>query len=103
MSIKTTPLSLSEAEKIMNEVETEDDKQEIKTYFKKFGKISFKKAEEMRAELSTFDEFKVKPEHITKVIDLLPEDEGDLNKIFVDVGLTKDDSTKILEIVKKYS
>ena len=45
---------------------------------------------------------KLKQEHIVKIVDLLPEDALDLNKIFTDVSLDEDETTKILEIVKKY-
>ena len=45
---------------------------------------------------------KIKNEHIVKIIDLMPEDASDLNKIFTDVSLTEDETKKILEAVKQF-
>ena len=44
---------------------------------------------------------KIKNEHIVKIVDLMPEDASDLNKIFTDVSLTEDETNKILDIIKK--
>ncbi|MBI2124317.1 hypothetical protein HYT92_00855, partial [Candidatus Pacearchaeota archaeon] len=45
---------------------------------------------------------KLKPENIAKIIDFLPEDASDINKIFIDTGLDENETAKIIEIVKKY-
>jgi len=45
---------------------------------------------------------KLKADHIVKVIDFLPEDASDVNKIFSDVSLDENETNKILDIVKKY-
>ena len=46
------------------------------------------------------DLLKLKREHLVKIIDLLPEDSSDLNKVFTDVSLNEDENNKILELVK---
>jgi len=43
---------------------------------------------------------KMKREHLVKIVDVLPQDATDLNKIFSDVSLTEEETNKILEIVK---
>ena len=45
---------------------------------------------------------KINDENIAKIIDILPENEVDLNKIFIDVVLDEDETKKILETVKEF-
>ena len=45
-------------------------------------------------------ELKIKKDHVVKIIDLLPADASDLNKIFIDVNVNEDEINKILEIIK---
>lgn len=110
------PLSLVEIKEILQEKEdkSEDEKQEedkglkkIKStlvYIKKFSKIKIEKAKDLKKELQDLNMLQLKEKHITKIIDLLPEDAEDLRKIFVsdDASLDQDEITKILSIIKKY-
>ena len=73
-----------------------------KFFIKKFSKLDLKNAEKLEEELESLDLIKLKEEYIIKIIDLLPEDAADLNKILVDVSLDEDETKKILEVVKKY-
>lgn len=72
------------------------------TFIKKFVKLKLKQGKGLRAKLEKLDLMKLNPEHIVKIIDLLPENEIDLNKIFIDVGLDEDETKKILETVKEF-
>lgn len=94
---ETNPLSLVEA----NEFVSSENK-EVKGYFKKFIKIKPEEAKKLKEEIEGTGLLKVKREDIAKIIDLLPEDASDVNKIFTDVSLDKDEINKILEVVKKY-
>ncbi len=102
MIIDLKPISLVEAEEIIESVEEKEDKKEIKTFIKKFNQTNLKDAKSLRADLESLDMLKMKTDHIVKIIDILPEDEADLSKIFIDSNLTNDEATKILELVKKY-
>lgn len=93
-------MSMSESLQHIENAEVKDS--EIKGFIKKFGKIKSEKAKELRKDLESLDSMKIKPEHIAKIIDLLPEDASDINKIFTDVGLDEDETKKILETVKKF-
>jgi len=94
------PLTLAEAEKIVKDSGTENE--EIKKHFKKFMKIKLKDVAKMKEELEGLDNHKIKPEHIVKIIDFLPEDASDINKIFTDVSLDEDEIKQITDVVKKY-
>jgi DNA-directed RNA polymerase subunit F len=93
-------LSMAEAlEYIKGEEESETKAAE---FIKKFNKLKPKEAKELRQEIESLGIIKVKPEYVTKIIDVLPETAEELNKIFVDVTLEEDESNKILEPVKKF-
>ena len=98
-----TPLSLAETMELVDTTgEDSEESKEVKGFLKKFTKLKVNKAKEMEKELKELNMVKLKEEHIIKIIDILPEDAADLNKILVDVSLDEDESKKILEVVKKY-
>ena len=96
-----TPLSLVEAKNIV-ETSKEEGEKEVKSFMKRFIKLDNKETGEIKAELENLNILKMKAEHIVKIIDLLPEDASDINKIFADVGLDENEINKLLEVVKKY-
>ena len=101
MILDRTPISLNEVEQIVKEIPDSDRKEEIKEYLKKFLNTDEKQAKKIKEELEKLDLLKLKREHVIKIIDLLPEDASDLNKIFIDISLTEDETNKILDIIKK--
>ncbi len=96
-----TPLNLNEVKTILEEIPESEKKEEINTFLKKFLKTKNESAKKIKEELEKLDLLKIKREHVVKIIDLLPQDASDLNKIFIDVSLTEDETNKILEIIKK--
>jgi len=96
----SNPLSMSEAMEFMND--ERDSEADMKKFVKKFVKMKPDKAKELRKKLEELDMLKVKPEHIVKVIDTLPEDAEGLNKIFTDVSLDEDETKKILETIEEF-
>lgn len=96
------PLTLSEVRDILQDrEETERDKQVV-AYTKKFTKLSSENMKKMKQELEQLGLVKLKEEHITKIIDIIPTDQEDVRKIFVDISLDENEITKILEVTKKY-
>ncbi len=93
------PLSMTETSAYLrkdNESETE-----IVGFIKKFITLKLEKAVELRKKISDLNLVKVDQKHISKIIDLMPEDKEDLGKIFVDIGLNEDETNKLLETIKK--
>ena len=99
MIINKKPLSMAEAFKYVKEDEASET--DIIGFIKKFIKIKKGRAEELRNKLNTLELMKVKGEHIAKIIDLMPENKEDLNKIFVDVSLNEDEAQKIISTIKE--
>ncbi|MCX6748122.1 MAG: hypothetical protein NT076_00810 [Candidatus Pacearchaeota archaeon] len=90
--LEMTPLSLVEARELAESMD----------FVKKFEKIKYKEAEKLKNELQELGLSKVKEADVAKIIDLMPQDSSDINKIFVDVSLDEEEINKILEVVKKY-
>lgn len=101
MILDRTPLNMNEVDDIIKELPDSDKKEEIKLFLKKFLKTKPGQAEKIKEELEKLDLLKIKRENLVKIVDLLPSDASDLNKIFIDVSLNEDETNKILEIVKK--
>ena len=75
---------------------------DAEAFIKKFTKLNPKEASELKDKLNSLDLMKLKEEHITKIIDIFPENTEDLNKIFVGVSLDEDETKKILETIKEF-
>ncbi|PIN90294.1 hypothetical protein COU61_02745 [Candidatus Pacearchaeota archaeon CG10_big_fil_rev_8_21_14_0_10_35_13] len=99
---ETKPLTIAETEELLKGSTTEEEHQDLKAFLKKFKTLSLKEAKELREELEKLELIKAKPEDLVKIVDLVPADEGSVNKIFTEVGLDKDEINKILTITKKY-
>lgn len=93
------PMSIAEVNEI---IEKSEDKKQLVSFLGKFSKINIKDAKAMRKELEDLGMVKLNEANVVKVIDLLPEDASDLNKIFSETSLDEDEVHKILEVVKKY-
>jgi len=93
------PLTLKEAQEL---VKANEGQEEIIPYFKKFVKLKAKEVAEMKKELEELNNHKIKSEHIVKIIDFLPEDASDVNKIFTEISLDENEIKQITDIVKKF-
>jgi len=94
------PLSMSESAQYISD-ET-DFEVEMKKFIKKFTKMDSKKSEELRKELEDLNLIRLRPEHAVKIVDLMPEDQDSLNKIFEDSKVSEDEANSILQTVKKF-
>ena len=99
MILNMKHLNLAEVKEIVKDI---DEKKDVKDYLKKFGKLSKEKAEKLNEELRTLGNAKIKEEYLVKIIDFLPRDAEELNKIFHDISLDEKEMNEILEIIKKY-
>lgn len=93
-------LSMAEASEYIDKKSEQGAK--ALTFIKKFTKLNSEKAKEMRKKLEGLELVKLNEYNITKVIDLLPENAEEVNKIFTDVSLDEDETKKIIDIVKQY-
>jgi DNA-directed RNA polymerase subunit F len=94
------PLSMAEALEYAKK--SEESETEIIGFIKKFSDIKPKDAKELRKELEALGIIKIKTDYAVKIIDILPENAEELNKIFADVSLDEDETRKILDTIKKF-
>ena len=90
------PLSMAES------LEYIEKDSEVSKFVKKFTKLSLKESKEFKRKLLNLGLRKLKLDHIIKIIDLMPGDKGDLNKIFISMSLDEDETKKILDIVEEF-
>ena len=99
MIISKKPVTLVEVKELVKDAE---DKQLLQEYLKAFTKLTKDKSERLKLDLITLNNLKIKEEEIIKIVDFLPKDKEDVNKIFVDTSLTEEETNAILEITSKY-
>ncbi|MBU3923761.1 MAG: hypothetical protein KJ592_02495 [Nanoarchaeota archaeon] len=100
MAVKEeTPITMAEVVAMAGNSEKAET---IKKFIKGFNKMDVKKAKEMKAELKALDLIRLKDEHIVKIVDFMPTDASELNKVVIEVSLDSDEVNKILEVTKKF-
>ncbi len=96
---ESRPVTMAEVVSVVGDSEKAG---EIKRFVKDFDILDFEKAKEMTAELEALDLIRLKEEHIVKIVDFVPTDAAELNKVILEVSLDADEVNKILEVTKKY-
>lgn len=87
---------------LLEYIKKSEGNEKLLKFIKGFTKLNLKEAKELRKKIQDLELMKLKSEQITKIIELMPENQEDLNKIFVDVKLDEDESKKVLETVKEF-
>lgn len=91
------PLSMAEATDLIDKERGAD----FLAFIKKFTKTKTKDAENIRKSLASLDLMKLDDKTISKIIDLLPENEEELSKIFVGISLDDEETKKVLGVLQK--
>lgn len=99
MIISSKALTIAEAQSYYKPGE---EKKPIDDYFKAFLKLSKEDSEKLGEEIRALNNPKLKEEHIVKIVDFVPKDAEDLNKIVIDASLSEGEINAILDITKKY-
>lgn len=94
------PLCLYEVKDMTEDLKESEKVKEIKSYVKKFIKSDSKKSGKLKEELEKLGIIKLKEMDIVKIVDLLPENAVELNKIVTEASLDADETNKILETIK---
>lgn len=94
-----TPITMVEVAALAGD---SDKGKAIKKFIKQFIKMPVEKAKEMKEELRALDLIRLKDIHIVKIVDFMPTDASELNKVLIEVSLDQEEVTKILDVVKKY-
>jgi DNA-directed RNA polymerase subunit F len=97
---KTEILSLPEVAEYL--AEDKEKNAEMIAFIKKFSSFKLKEAKELKKKLNALGIMKMKEEEVSKIIDLSPDCQEDLSKIFTDMGLNEDEKKKVLETIKEF-
>ena len=98
MILSKKPLTLVEVKEYRKERE---EKKPVDEYLAKFTKVTKERAKKIAEEIRALNNPKINEEQIVKVIDILPEDVEEVNKIFTEVNLNEEEANAILNIIKK--
>jgi len=79
-----------------------DEGKDMLSFIKKFSKLKTKDAKELRKKIQDLELMKLDDKNISKILDVLPENAEELNKIFVGISLDEDETKKILDTVKEF-
>jgi len=94
------PLNIYETLETIDSLKETDRSKDLKIFIKKFSKTTPAKAKKLNAALEALDIIKLKNSDIVKIIDIMPENAVELNKIFTEVSLDADETNKILDAIK---
>jgi len=100
MILNKEQLSMAEAQEYLDKKKESD--LNVLAFIKKFTELNQKDARDMKKKLSDLGIIKMREEHMIKIVDLLPQNVEDVNKIFIGVGLDEDETKKILDTTKQF-
>lgn len=79
-----------------------EENPEMKKFIKTFTKLSAEDGKALREKLEGLEILKLNEKNISTIINCLPQDNEDLNKIFTDMSLDEDESKKVLDTIKEF-
>ena len=100
MIIERKPLAIYEVKDILEKVKETDKVKDLSIFLKKYCETDTKTGGKLREELTKLDIIKLKESDIIKIIDLMPENAVELNKIVSEASLDADETNKILNAIK---
>ncbi len=93
------PLTYSEVVTLIGDGEKAT---KIKEFVKEFYDLKPEKAKALKEELIGLKLIKLRDENIVNIVNFLPSDASDLMKVLPGVSLDQEETSKILDVVKKY-
>jgi len=95
-----TPLAMYEVKELLETLKETDLNKDMKAFIKKFENLNTEKSKKLKEAIEKLDMMKLRRSDVAKIVDIVPEDATELNKIFVDTSLDADETNKILEAIK---
>jgi DNA-directed RNA polymerase subunit F len=94
-----SPISMPE---VFNSVGATEKGKQIKDFIKGFNSMKITDAKNLAEELGALKIMKLKDSSIVKIVDFLPSDASELNKVLSEISFDSEEVSKILDVVKKY-
>lgn len=99
MILNAKPLTLGEVQDYAKHL---DESKPMHAYLKAFAKLSKSDAHKLFSELQSINNPKLRDSHLVKIVDFLPKDSEELNKIVPEAGLSEEEAQAIVEKTKQY-
>ena len=76
----------------------------VEEYLRNFAKLDSKKVEELKKKIEELNIPRLKPEHINKLVDIMPADTEDVRLVIssYSVTITNENLAKIADVIKEY-
>lgn len=104
--IEEMPLTMAELKEKLQSIKKSQDLSfrgnKTMEYINNFVKISAKQVNEIKAKIKELDIIRLKDKHISKIIDIMPQDAENLKTVLVQDNITvkPEDLEKLLECLK---
>ena len=102
-----TPLTMAELKHKLEGVKKESKEVNFRAakvldFLNEMPIVKLEKAEDVRKKIAELNVPRLKPKHIAKIIDIMPEDPDELKSLLVGENITvkNDDLVKIIEVLK---
>lgn len=92
--------AMYEVKSIIENLKETDRIKDTLIFIKRFESLKAEKAEKLKKELFALDIIKLKESDIIKIVDIIPENAIELNKITIEANLDADETNKILNTIK---
>lgn len=92
------PLTIAE---VIELIKNSESSKTTEDFLRGYCDTSIETVLKIRGELISLDLIKLKERDIVKIIDFMPQDAVELNKIIGDCNLDNDEVTKILNVINK--
>jgi len=99
MILDKKPLTLAEVNNLIGDSEKA---QEMKKFIKTFNGMKLEDALKLKEEIIALDLIQLKEERIVNIVNFLPKDATELNKVLSGVSLNQEEVEKILNVTKNY-
>ncbi len=108
--LSETPITMAELKEDLQKIKQRDGELNFRAgkteeYLNLFVEIDAKKAQEIRKKLGNLNIPRLREEHITKVIDIMPKTADELKTVMSAFTITIDNANiqKIVDVVKEYA
>jgi len=95
------PLAMYEVQEILEKITETDKIKDIQGFIKKFSNLDVEKSKKLKEALEKLDIIKLREIEILKIVDIAPENAAELNKIVTETSLDSEETSKILDAIKK--
>ncbi len=107
--IKETPITMSELRQELDKVKKRDGELNFRAnktedYLNQFATLKQKQTEELKQKIEKLNITRLKPEYVTKIVDLLPKTVEELKVVMQGYPLSvkQEDLKKIVDVINKH-